>query len=170
MLRLFWLGPLVLLQACAGTPVAERLERSFAATPSEMSSSGANGSPPAAPSSAVAAPESSGAADASEQNAATKKDLTKQDTPKKETPKKDTTKEDRTKEETTKEDSAPTSPAISEPSTPLRSVVAVEEAEPYRITIRLSGADPSAPAEAVTRALRNADVRFAVERIERIQP
>jgi hypothetical protein len=42
--------------------------------------------------------------------------------------------------------------------------------EPYRITIRLSGADPAAPAEAVTRVLRNADVRFAVERIERIQP
>ena len=49
-------------------------------------------------------------------------------------------------------------------------MVSAEEAEPYRITIRLSGADPSAPAEAVTRALRNADVRFAVERIERIQP
>ena len=30
--------------------------------------------------------------------------------------------------------------------------------EPYRITIRLAGADPAAPAEAVTRALREADV------------
>ncbi|QNJ02367.1 hypothetical protein SynPROSU1_00751 [Synechococcus sp. PROS-U-1] len=41
---------------------------------------------------------------------------------------------------------------------------------PYRITIRLAGADPAAPAEAVTRALREADVGFAVERIERVEP
>ena len=40
----------------------------------------------------------------------------------------------------------------------------------YRITIRLAGADPAAPAEAVTRALREADVGFAVERIERVEP
>ena len=40
---------------------------------------------------------------------------------------------------------------------------------PYRITIRLAGADPAAPAEAVTRALREADVGFAVERIERVE-
>ena len=89
---------------------------------------------------------------------------------KKDTTKKEKTKKDITKDDTPKKDSAPTSPAISEPSSPPVSVVSAEEAEPYRITIRLSGADPSAPAEAVTRALRNADVRFAVERIERIQP
>ena len=161
--RLFWLGPLVLLQACAGTPVAERLERSFAAPQSEMSSSSGNSSPPTETS--PAAPESSVAGDAPEEKAATKKDTTK-----KETTKKDTTKKDITKDDIPKKDSAPTSPAISEPSTSPVSEVSAEEAEPYRITIRLSGADPSAPAEAVTRALRNADVRFAVERIERIQP
>ncbi len=37
---------------------------------------------------------------------------------------------------------------------------------PYRITIKLSEADPSAPAEALTKALRMAGVRFEVERIE----
>ena len=158
--RLFWLGPLVLLQACAGTPVAERLERSFAATQPEMSSSGSTGTPSAAPSPAVAAPVSPVAVDASEEKAAAKQN----------TIKKDPTKQDPTKKEVTKKDSASTSPAISEPSTPSVAEVSAEEAEPYRITIRLSGADPSAPAEAVTRALRNADVRFAVERIERIQP
>ena len=42
--------------------------------------------------------------------------------------------------------------------------------EPYRITIRLAGADPAAPAEAVTRALRDASVDFMVERIERVVP
>ena len=163
MLRLFWLGPLVLLQACAGTPVAERLERSFAAPPSEMSSSGSISS--SSTETPPAASESSDAEDAPEEKAATKKDSTKKDATKK-----DITKQDITKDDTSKKDSAPTSPAIREPSNPPVSVVSVEEAEPYRITIRLSGADPSAPAEAVTRALRNADVRFAVERIERIQP
>ena len=39
---------------------------------------------------------------------------------------------------------------------------------PYRVTIRLPEADPSAPAEAVTRALRATGVAFEVETIERI--
>ncbi len=41
-------------------------------------------------------------------------------------------------------------------------------AVPYRITLKLPGADPSAPAEAVTEALRAAGLRFEVETIERI--
>ena len=40
---------------------------------------------------------------------------------------------------------------------------------PYRITIKLSGANQSAPAETVTKALRKAGVSFEVEKIERIQ-
>ena len=150
MLRLFWLGPLVLLQACAGTPVAERLERSFSANQSEMSSSGSSGSPPAATSASAAAPDRSVDLVTPAEKAATKTATIKKDTPEK--------------------DSESKTPAIREPSSPPGSEISVVEAEPYRITIRLSGADPSAPAEAVTRALRNADVRFAVERIERIQP
>ncbi|MEB3201824.1 MAG: hypothetical protein VKK05_03285 [Synechococcus sp.] len=39
---------------------------------------------------------------------------------------------------------------------------------PYRITIQLPSADPAAPAEAVTEALRAAGLRFEVEMIERI--
>ena len=63
---------------------------------------------------------------------------------------------------------APTDPQASpETSTPASPLMTPE---PYRITIRLTGADPAAPAEVVTRALREADVRFAVERIERVQP
>ncbi|HJN35477.1 MAG: hypothetical protein AB8E87_00990 [Prochlorococcus sp.] len=42
--------------------------------------------------------------------------------------------------------------------------------QPYRIIIKLSGADPSAPAEAVTEALRKAGVLFEVETIERVKP
>ncbi len=41
--------------------------------------------------------------------------------------------------------------------------------QPYRIIIRLSGANPSAPAETVTKALRNAGILFEVERIERFE-
>ncbi len=40
--------------------------------------------------------------------------------------------------------------------------------QPYRITIKLSKADPAAPAEAVTKALRMAGVSFEVEMIERV--
>jgi len=39
---------------------------------------------------------------------------------------------------------------------------------PYRVTIRLPLADPSAPAEVVTEALRSAGVAFEVETIERM--
>ena len=39
---------------------------------------------------------------------------------------------------------------------------------PYRITIQLPSADPSAPAEVVTEALRKAGVPFEVEMIERV--
>ena len=42
--------------------------------------------------------------------------------------------------------------------------------QPYRITIRLSGADPAAPAERVTQSLREAGIPFEVETIERISP
>ena len=41
--------------------------------------------------------------------------------------------------------------------------------QPYRITIKLSAANPSAPAETVTKALRLAGVRFEVEMIELIE-
>jgi hypothetical protein len=41
-------------------------------------------------------------------------------------------------------------------------------AAPYRVTIRLPAADPSAPAERVTEALRGAGVPFEVETIERM--
>ena len=39
--------------------------------------------------------------------------------------------------------------------------------QPYRIILRLSGANPAAPAETVTEALRQAGVQFEVEKIER---
>jgi hypothetical protein len=40
---------------------------------------------------------------------------------------------------------------------------------PYRVTLKLPAADPSAPAEVVTQALRAAGVSFEVEMIERVR-
>ena len=39
---------------------------------------------------------------------------------------------------------------------------------PYRVTIKLPAADPSAPAEVLTQALRAAGLAFEVETIERV--
>jgi hypothetical protein len=47
--------------------------------------------------------------------------------------------------------------------------VASSSSVPYRVTLKLPAADPAAPAEAVTEALRAAGVRFEVETIERIR-
>ena len=136
MARLLWLLPVGLLQACAGTPVAEQLERSFAV-------------PEDRPVQVMPVPVA---------------------------------------------EPSPTivGPTVDQPAEPAPEAVSLPEAEdlpdplpeqqprtvssqrlpqePYRITIRLAGADPAAPAEAVTRALREADVGFAVERIERVEP
>ncbi|WP_216901629.1 hypothetical protein [Synechococcus sp. CCY 9618] len=61
---------------------------------------------------------------------------------------------------------APATPA-GEPAPAPRPAAAARPA-PYRVTIRLPEADPSAPAEVLTRALRAAGVPFEVETIERM--
>ncbi len=53
-------------------------------------------------------------------------------------------------------------------ATPAAPVAPAVRPAPYRVTIRLPQADPSAPAEVVTRALRAAGVPFEVETIERM--
>ena len=40
--------------------------------------------------------------------------------------------------------------------------------KPYRIIIRLEGINPSAPAQSVTSALRNAGLIFEIEKIEHL--
>ena len=156
--RLTWLVPLVLLQGCAGTPLAERLETSFGAVDTVVETQPAR-SDDATPMGSKIKDSASPAADGSDLNnpdGVLKKgtEITKAPEPSVEL-----------------ETSAP-SPLSQSPSNPPKpkSPPSNQPQEPYRITIRLSGADPAAPAEAVTRVLRNADVRFAVERIERIQP
>ena len=48
----------------------------------------------------------------------------------------------------------------------LRKTVFNFEPQTYRIILKLSDANPSAPAETVTRALRKAGIKFEVEKIE----
>ena len=148
--RLTWLVPLVLLQGCAGTPLAERLETSFGTqdaalltAPDKVVESQAARSVQANPTGSVIKDSVSPAADLPDA-------------------------------ETSASNPIATNPIASDPipsdSPSSKPPSSNQPQEPYRITIRLSGADPAAPAEAVTRVLRNADVSFAVERIERIQP
>ena len=148
--RLTWLVPLVLLQGCAGTPLAERLETSFGAqdaalltAPDKVVESQAARSVQANPTGSVIKDSVSPAADLPDAETSASNPIASDPIPSNPIPS--------------------DSPSSKPPSSN-------QPQEPYRITIRLSGADPAAPAEAVTRVLRNADVSFAVERIERIQP
>jgi len=143
--RLTWLVPLVLLQGCAGTPLAERLETSFGTqdaalltAPDKVVERQAARSVQANPTGSVIKDSVSPAADLPDAETSASNPIASNPIPS-------------------------DSPSSKPPSSN-------QPQEPYRITIRLSGADPAAPAEAVTRVLRNADVSFAVERIERIQP
>ena len=135
--RLVWLLPLALLQACAGSPVAGELQRSFESP--ELTATEAEAPIPEQPPVVDLAPiDRSQVVD---EEAATKPD----------------TDTDTDTEVDGIDVQQPMSKSLQPPA-------------PYRITIRLAGADPAAPAEAVTRALRQSEVVFSVERIERITP
>lgn len=58
---------------------------------------------------------------------------------------------------------APTTAPTPTPAPPATATV------PYRVVLRLPRTDPAAPAEALTRALRAADLPFEVETIEKLQ-
>ena len=149
------LMPLLLaLQACSGTTFGQKLADSFDS--------------PATPAAAQQTPETKLAQDptTSLKAAAKAEDQRKKDKAKPETeldaeaepteaaePK--TVKKELTKVQPTKQELAP-----------VRSLPA--DPRPYRITIRLAAADPAAPAESVTDALRRAGIGFEVETIEKI--
>ena len=61
-------------------------------------------------------------------------------------------------------------PTVQSPTTPpaVKPTTQPSTPSPYRVTIKLPAADPAAPAEVVTEALRAAGVAFEVETIERI--
>ena len=159
--RLTWLVPLVLLQGCAGTPLAERLETSFGAAETGVETQPAR--------SDLVTPTGLKIKD-SASPAAVRPDLSNPDGVLKEGTATSTASEPSVALETsTPSEESPLNPIVANATKP-NPPRSNQPQEPYRITIRLSGADPAAPAEAVTRVLRNADVSFAVERIERIQP
>ena len=138
------IGIVLLLQGCANSPIAQDLESRFS-DPVRMTDQSVEVGTASAPSSLSTAPSS-------------------QETPAGvlEVDDLDTSGEPVAPEfivEPSKD------PSIFEPSS-----VPPQQLQPYRITIRLSAADPSAPAEMVTRALRRSNVPFAVERIESIAP
>ena len=148
MRRWVWLLPLALLQACAGTPLAEQLEQSFTTLdgePQPESSPSSSTRPdtavpviqavPTIQAAPVAEPVETSARVSGQKDADPVADPVVETVP--------------------KQTVRPT------PRQPLA---------PYRITIRLAGADPAAPAEAVTQALRSSAVDFMVERIERVVP
>ena len=176
--------PLLMLQGCAGNPVAQQLERSFdqpavkAPGPAQQKTRESNPElKPQPTSKSTSKPTSetdpSASADAQPVDATAQND--RSDDPK---PKADQAGNDKAKgndamqndgvendgEEKDQEDkSQELNDAGELPPSDLPQ-------EPYRITIRLSAADPASPAEAVTRVLRQAGVPFAVERIERVAP
>lgn len=142
--RLGWLLlPLVLLQACSSTPFGRQLADSFdspAAAPASAPAANGAGRPKPPSSPKPPSPPKIGSA-----------------------------------AKTGQEAPAPTSAPITEkPAAPLqtqpRPVPQSAAPQPYRIILRLSSADPAAPAEQVTRSLREAGIAFEVETIERIQP
>ena len=170
MRALLWFGlPLVLVQGCAGSPVGEQLERSFDSPSTPVSESEEAGEKPesvAVPQPSIKPVLSTDAVDVP------KADVPKVDVPEVDVPEVDVPEVDDAEVTESKPADPPVKTSLSvedNASTPESAGTSEQAPQPYRITIRLSAADPAAPAEAVTRALRGSDVRFAVERIERIE-
>jgi hypothetical protein len=161
-MRARWLlMPLLLaLQACSGTTFGERLADSFDS--------------PGAP---AAAEETASSKVEQEAKSAVKEQERAEDQPVKNKATAAKTPEAKTSEAKTSE--AKTSEQEDEETDPSDAMTPQEktnvqpnpipaEPRPYRITIRLAAADPAAPAESVTDALRRAGIGFEVETIEKI--
>lgn len=178
--------PLLMLQGCAGNPVAQQLERSFdqpaakAPGPDQQKTRESNPQPS---SKSTSETDPSASADAQPVDATTQND--RSDDPK---PKADQAGNDKVTTNDAKGSDATGNVGMQndgvendgeekdqeDKSQELNDAGELPPSdlpqEPYRITIRLSAADPASPAEAVTRVLRQAGVPFAVERIERVEP
>jgi hypothetical protein len=165
------------LAGCSGTPFGEALSRSFSdpATPSAPDTTSASGAARApgtngAPGTAAASPPAAPNPAASTSPAAGTKTGTKAaGTPQVGTPQVGTPQAGTALSTATTPAAAtprPGSPPPAAPSTARRPPAAPV---PYRVTLRLPQADPAAPAEVVTEALRGAGVPFEVETIERLE-
>ena len=136
---------LMAVQACDGTPFGQQLSDSFDGSSSESSS----GNPPPSVQSKVESVKEEPIERVSV-NEASGKEASGKEVSGKEA----TVKAEAAKSETLKTEATP------QPSTSARRL-------PYRITLRLFSADPAAPAEGVTKALRKAGIGFEVETIEK---
>ncbi|MFM7677070.1 MAG: hypothetical protein ACKO5F_16150 [Synechococcus sp.] len=139
----------LLLAGCSGSPFGEQLSRSFSGTPAAGSGTAAGGNPtgtsPAGASGAAAGGSPAGGAAAPAASGGTAREQPVAPGPAAKAPAAPAT-------------AAPAAPKPAQPQPPV----------PYRVTLQLPAADPSAPAEALTQALRAAGVPFAVESIERV--
>ena len=141
---------LMLLQACDGTPFGQRLSESFDSQAGDVSPAGTQ----ADPDTSVVADKGKQQAKVNENDkltASVSKDA-------------DATESDESERKSEREQSP--APAVAPHSPKPRSTP--ERTLPYRIMIRLSAADPAAPAEGVTEALRRAGIGFEVETIEKL--
>ena len=147
---------LMLLQACDGTPFGQRLSESFDAQSGEVSSAGTQ-----------ADPDTSVVADKGEQQA--KVNENENDKPTANVSKDgDATESDESERKSDRKSEREQSPAPAVATDSPKPRSTPERTLPYRIMIRLSAADPAAPAEGVTEALRRAGIGFEVETIEKV--
>lgn len=156
-MRARWLlMPLLLaLQACSGTTFGERLADSFDS--------------PGAP---AAAEETASSKVEQEATSAVKEPERAKDQPVKNKATAAKTSEEQASEAKTSEpedeETDPSEAKTPQEKTNVQPNPMPAEPRPYRITIRLAAADPAAPAESVTDALRRAGIGFEVETIEKI--
>ena len=143
---------LMLLQACDGTPFGQRLSESFDSQAGDVS-----------PGRSQADPDTSVVADKGEQQSK----VNENDKPTASVSKDgDATESDESERQSDRKSEQSPAPAVATDSPKPRSTP--ERTLPYRIMIRLSAADPAAPAEGVTEALRRAGIGFEVETIEKV--
>ena len=143
---------LMLLQACDGTPFGQRLSESFDSQAGDVSPAGTQ-----------ADPDTSVVADKGEQQSK----VNENDKPTASVSKDaDATESDESERQSDRKSEQSPAPAVATDSPKPRSTP--ERTLPYRIMIRLSAADPAAPAEGVTEALRRAGIGFEVETIEKV--
>ena len=155
-------GLALLLGGCSGTPFGERLAGSFSSPPTTAPSTapttaptgaitGGQGPAATAPGAAPGAPTAVQSGAGPGANGAAKPAA-----------------------KTAAGPAAPLPPSVSPAQAPgaKQAPAAATNLQPvpYRITLKLPQADPAAPAESVTQALRAAGLRFEVEMIERVQP
>ena len=142
-IRLFLIATLFPLQSCSNTLIGDKLENSFVTTSNPTNS----------------------------ENTSKFKVQNKQNETQIIKSRKKDSEEQNIKGDITKNNTIPNKDRFNQKST--KSTKSIKKVifnpQPYRIILRLSGANPSAPAETVTKALRKAGVQFEVEKIERFE-